>query len=513
MSTPTERELRRELDDLQAGESLDPEDIRLEWRDAAPKARPDGMEWRPPTDADPGLLAYDVWEAQRDCLDAVTSGEYDLVSFLAGFGAGKSQLGARFILATALEYPGTRHLVMGQSFAEARDTTYTKFFEALPGGDRTAHRTSGLNGPETSPLVTDYNRTERRLTLANGSVVILGSADKYSRHAGSEFSSIWCDEVAHYGNLHDLLDMLTSRLRGTEGPKVQLWTTTPAGYNDLWEIVDQQEAPEGEALGLDIAVTRASVLDNPYLTEDDKALFRRQFEGTAKENQALHGGFAEASGKLLDRGNLTFLSSDEVADAPGETYQVHLGVDLGFVGSHAHAVAHDTDYTAVICGFVPQDTSGPRRVYLTDCDRKRGMDIDETLAWLRQIGQGLAESGYRPVWKIEDVAGSKHTVQRARKVLPGKVVPVTPDGSKADRLMDMETLFSSRQVVLVNDEDHDGPREYSDVWRPFVDEWTQYGTDDAHDDLLDATYYCLDGIRLGAGVGAIGSFDPWENTG
>lgn len=49
-------------------------------------------------------------------------------------------------------------------------------------------------------------------------------------------------------------------------------------------------------LGLEVDVVRRSVLDNPYLADGDKDRFRRRYEGTGKEQQALHGGFAAATG-------------------------------------------------------------------------------------------------------------------------------------------------------------------------------------------------------------------------
>jgi hypothetical protein len=298
MSKRTERDLRRELANLRDRDG--PADVLdgicVEWRDAAPDERPDGMTWRPPTDDEPATLAYDLWDAQRACLDALESGDYDITAFLGGYGSGKSVFGGRWLLAKALENPGSRFLAMGVDFQKARDTTYPKLFAQLP-GERTTLTTSGYNGPENSPLVADYNRQEHRLTLANDSVITLGSADKYSRYAGAEFGAAWLDEPSHYGDeLHDLTGMITTRLRSVDGPKTQLWTLTGEGYNSAWKILEQRQDADGDPIGLDIEVLRASVLENPYLTEGDKERFKRKYEGTAKEQQALHGGFAAATG-------------------------------------------------------------------------------------------------------------------------------------------------------------------------------------------------------------------------
>jgi hypothetical protein len=145
--------------------------------------------------------------------------------------------------------------------------------------------------------VADYNRQQHRLTLVNDSVITLGSADKYSRYAGAEFGAVWMDEPSHYGEvLHNLTGMITTRLRGVDGPKTQLWTLTGEGFNSAWEILEKRQDGDGDPIGLDIEVVTASVLNNPYLTEGDKERFRRKYEGTSKEEQALHGGFAAATG-------------------------------------------------------------------------------------------------------------------------------------------------------------------------------------------------------------------------
>ena len=302
--SPTKDGLARRANDLgaagpEAAGGPDLAELAVDRRDAAPSERPEGMTFDP--EADPPLLAYDFWEAQRDCLDRLEDSETDVVAFLAGYGAGKSIVGARWLLMTALRHPGSRFLAMGQSFSEARHSTFQVLFNALP-GDRTHLVTSAYNGPESSPLVRDYNRAEHRLTLANDSVIILGSADKWNRHAGEEFGGLWLDEPSHYGeDLHDLLEMLGGRLRGVAGPKVMCWTLTGNGYGPAWEILEKRESATGDPIGLHIDVVRASALDNPYLHDSDKDRLRRQFAGTGREEQALYGGFAAAQGLVYSQ--------------------------------------------------------------------------------------------------------------------------------------------------------------------------------------------------------------------
>lgn len=298
MGRPTKAELRRQLEALKRAQTpaAAATDVTVAWRAAAPEERPDGVAY----DAETGTLTYDLWAAQRECLDALASGAHDIVAFLAGYGSGKSLLGARWLLAQALAHPGSRFLAMGVDFTKARDSTFRILCEQLP-GDRTAVRTGAFNGPESSPLVADFNRSEHRLTLTNDAVVVLGAADSWSRYAGDEFGAIWLDEPSHYEcDLHDLLEMLGSRLRGVAGPQVQCWTLTGNGYNDAWEILAQRQDKTGDPIGLDIELVRASTLDNPYLDAGTRERFERQYGDTDREAQALAGGFAAAQGLVYD---------------------------------------------------------------------------------------------------------------------------------------------------------------------------------------------------------------------
>jgi hypothetical protein len=368
--TPTERQLREELAGAGTQDSSGPERVTVEWRDAAPDDRPDGMTWEPATDDEPARLSYDVWDAQRETLDAVDSREHDVVAFLAGYGSGKSVFGARWLLAQALEYPGSRFLAMGVDFQKARDTTYPKLFAQLP-GERTTLTTSSYNGPENSPLVTDYNRQEHRLTLVNDSVITLGSADKYSRYAGAEFGAVWMDEPSHYGSvLHELTGMITTRLRGVDGPKTQLWTLTGEGYNAAWEILEQRQDADGEPIGLDVDVVRASVLDNPYLTDGDKARFRRKYEGTAKEQQALHGGFAAASGLVYDsfRRDVHVKPHADVAERVDDEWRIY-GYDAGWNDPRVLLEIGKTGYGQLV---------------VLDEFCESGTHVSDAIAWLEQ---------------------------------------------------------------------------------------------------------------------------------
>jgi len=462
MTKPSETGLRHELEDLRgdAGDG-DAYAVRVEWRDAAPEDRPDGMAWRPPTDNDPALLAYDLWDAQRETLEAVESGDYDIVAFLAGYGSGKSVFGARWLLAQALEYPGSKFLCMGQDFQKAKNTTYPKLFNALP-GDGTDRLTSGYNGPETSPLVADFNRQDYRLTLTNDSVIILGSADDYARYAGAEFGAVWMDEPSHYGDdLHDLTDMVTTRLRGVAGPKTQLWTLTGEGYNAAWEILEQRQTADGDPIGLDIDVVRASVFDNPYLTAGEKARFRRKHEGTAKEQQALHGGFAAATGLVYSSfaRDRHVIDHAEAVDRVGDEWRIY-GYDAGWNDPRVLLEIGKTAYDQLV---------------VLDEFHESESHVDDAIAWLADRPTGRIYAEHEPA-DIERFKNASNPVTQADKSIDAGIDEVR------NRL---ERDGDDRPGLLVSDRCQHTIREFLGYKKEHV------GTSSAEDHCLDSLRYAV----------------------
>lgn len=261
-------------------------------------------------------LNWGFWDKQLDAREAVHSGEHDLVVFRGGYGSGKTVLGARLTLEIALDIPHSDNLVLAPDAQKGGPSTYKGFFKQLP-GENTIPDEGG--DPENSPIVDSYHGTKRRVTLTNGSVIRLGSADVWNRYAGSEFNWIWCDEVAHYDhtNLFDLNRMLLSRQRTEGGPNVTLWTSTGNGYNPFYDFVERQQTPDGEPLPTRLVNIVADSRNNPFLPEKEKLV--RQFEGTAKEEQGLSGGFAAAEGLVYssfsrERHVIPEAEADELVD-------------------------------------------------------------------------------------------------------------------------------------------------------------------------------------------------------
>lgn len=241
----------------------------------------------------PRVGADGYWDAQERALDALTSGDYDLVVLRTGYAGGKTLLGSDWIHQVAVQHPQSDNLVMAPDYQKGGPATYKTFFKRLP-GENTVPAEGG--DPTNSPIVAEYNRNEKRVTYVNRAVARLGSADKWNRYAGSEFNAIYCDEPAHYDttNLYELTEMLTSRQRTPQGPNVMLWTSTGAGYDQYYDITERQVTQDDEPLPWAdrMKVIVGDSRNNIFLPDDAREKLERQFAGTEREAQALAGGFA-----------------------------------------------------------------------------------------------------------------------------------------------------------------------------------------------------------------------------
>jgi len=439
---------------------------------------------------DDGLdLDWAFWDAQLDALDALRSGEHDLIVFRAGYGSGKSILGSRWIHQTALEVPKSDNLVMAQDTAKGGPTTYKVFFEELPGRDTVPDEGGD---PENSPIVEDYNRNERRLTYINGAVARLGSADKWNRYAGAEFNAIWCDEVAHYSNtdLYKLNRMLLSRQRTAQGPNVALWTSTGNGFNQFYDFVERQVDPDGEPLTTRVHNVVADSRDNPFLPEKDK--LRRQFEGTAAEEQGLAGGFAAAEGRVYDRFSRErhVVTADAIADRIVDDWRMY-AYDAGWDDPRVLLEIGKThrDQYIVLAEYYHSGAhvGDPDKVR----DPERDPDPGTALAWLTSRPKGEMFCEHAPA-DIDKFRRAGWEARKAEKDIDGGIDAVR------ERL---ELDEDGRPGVLVVDECINTIQEFLGYQEDEV------GKNGAEDHAMDALRYAVftNTVRSDDGAGS-GSF-------
>ena len=247
-------------------------------------------------------ITWAFWKPQIQAFEAIYSGDFDVVGFVAGFRSGKSVTGARATWEIALNpaFGKTRSLAMGVSYAEAKKTTYPVLFEELPGAPAEELDPFMYDGdPENSPLIRSFNKQDGILTTIFDTTVVLASADKPGRYKGGKFSFAWCDEFAHYkpDRIHGIRKTITERF-DFGPPATMLVTTTGNGHNPAYDILERRVDQNGNSLGQKIRLITASSLENPFLTEDDKGRLRRTHGASKQSEQALHGSFEAAEGQV-----------------------------------------------------------------------------------------------------------------------------------------------------------------------------------------------------------------------
>jgi len=248
---------------------------------------------------------YDWTNYQAYVRDELERGDHDVVVLRTGYGGGKSRCGGQWIHRGAIaDRAGAgESLVLAQDYQKGKSTTYSVFFKILPGEDTNPYK----NGdPENSPLIDTWHSNDKRLVYVSGHVAWLGGADKWNRFAGGEYCRIWCDEVGHYPpttDLYDLHEMLVTRQRTDLGPNTTLWTSTGNGYNQFYDITERQVDKDGEPLPWRdrLHVVTASTEQNTLMPADGLEKIVRQFKGTPREQQGLHGGFAAAEGLVYSQ--------------------------------------------------------------------------------------------------------------------------------------------------------------------------------------------------------------------
>lgn len=142
------------------------------------------------------------------------------VLFCGGLGSGKTHGGAVWAMFMALKYPGVKGIITANSYSQLKKATLSKFFEIL----RENH----------IPFTYKTNESVIEIDHGAGTTEVYAiSAEKYDLARGIEVGWIWSDECAFYRK--EAFDVFIGRIRDPKGPSQWKGTTTPNGFNWLYE--------------------------------------------------------------------------------------------------------------------------------------------------------------------------------------------------------------------------------------------------------------------------------------
>ena len=127
--------------------------------------------------------------------------------YSGAFGAGKTILGCHKVIKECLENPGSVWLCASQTYPQLRDTVLTTFLQEI----KLLQKKFDEAGAGVE-LIKDFNKTELKIVLYNGSVVLFRSCEDYSKFKSLNLDGFVLDEPADVSQ--DVFNMLQGRLRG-----------------------------------------------------------------------------------------------------------------------------------------------------------------------------------------------------------------------------------------------------------------------------------------------------------
>jgi len=162
----------------------------------------------------PEVIDVGLSPAQMDFL--ASEKEYTL--FCGGLGSGKTHAGALWAIYMAVTYPKVTGLITANSYSQLKKATLSKLFELL----------------EEMGIEFQYKMQDGVILIGPEKTVVYAlSMEKYDLLRGIEFGWAWGDECAFYKE--EAYQVMIGRIRDPKGPCQWKGTTTPNGFNWLYE--------------------------------------------------------------------------------------------------------------------------------------------------------------------------------------------------------------------------------------------------------------------------------------
>ncbi|MBQ6946615.1 MAG: phage terminase large subunit [Clostridia bacterium] len=322
----------------------------------------------------------------------------DEVLYGGAAGGGKSYGQLADALLYALQYPGSRQLLLRRTYPELEKSLVRGMLAMYPRN-----------------LFT-YKKSEHTGRFCNGSLIDLGYCDHENdvyKYQSSEYDVIRFDELTHF--TEQMYVYLISRLRGANGyPKQVKSSTNPGGLGHGWvkeRFVDIGEADKvyNFTAGSRIFLP-AGVRDNHFLMQSDPDYVRRLENLSEKDKRALlYGDWDLFDGQFFDswRREIHVVSPFPVEEGWRKYFVMDYGLDM----LAGYLVAVDGFGNAYVYKelYEGKDNGGTGHIVSSAADRIKEFTRDEQIycflappdLWSRQKDSGksmaalFAEQGVR----------------------------------------------------------------------------------------------------------------------
>jgi predicted phage terminase large subunit-like protein len=181
-----------------------------------------------------------------------------------------------------------------------------------------------------------------------------------------------------------------------------------------------------------------------------------------------------AAGAVYNRDMIEWVDRDDIAD---KSMQAVVGVDPAGVTSRKKAEETDSDYWAVVVGFIPKLRDV---IYVADAQQRRGIGMKTGAAWIGDIVDEIDTS-------VDVLVESNATQEWLFDELRDEGVPATQintSRSKEDKLLDLSIPISNGIVQFIQ---WPNSKPFSDL----IDQMCEFPDAD-HDDLHDALSLVVD---------------------
>lgn len=145
--------------------------------------------------------------------------------FCGGLGSGKTFAGAVWAIKMALTYPKVAGIITANSYSQLSKATLVMLFELL----------------DELGIEFVYRKNANEIEIFETTIYAL-SMEKYDLLRGIEAGWAWSDECAFYKK--EAFDVLMGRIRDNKGPCQWKGTTTPNGFNWLYDVFVKTPLPK-----------------------------------------------------------------------------------------------------------------------------------------------------------------------------------------------------------------------------------------------------------------------------
>lgn len=318
-----------------------------------------------------------------------------------------------------------------------------------------------------------YNKTERRIDFANGTLLQFKTAEDPQSLRGAGLDILWMDEAAFIPT-DDAWNVVSPALADREG--LVITTTTPHGKNWLFE-----EFFSGPALvdPREFRVQYTSI-DNPYFSREQWERYKQRYHPIMFRQEFL-ASFEAMHGIAL-HGNWLHYWTTGKADPQADEYSIQ------------HLIGEDGRYKLqTFMGVDPAISLSDKAdhfalsvIGLTD-DNEQGFLLDTYLGRLDFPDQLDLIQEWLLKWRPRYVGVEANAFQRALAHQAARldgfpnIVPVMSKGDKNQRILTMSPLFKTGKIRI--------HARHAD----FVDQWVSFDPEKKNqkDDLLDAVEIAL----------------------